>query len=63
MDANLIHDIIFYVMYAALAIAVVILVERGLYFFVGPASGFALKGADAGRSPRVGSAGIADRPQ
>lgn len=32
MDANLIHDIIFYVMYAALAIAVVILVERGLYF-------------------------------
>lgn len=32
MDANLIHDLIFYIMYAALAIAVVILVERGLYF-------------------------------
>lgn len=32
MNANLIHDIIFYVMYAALTIAVVILIERGLYF-------------------------------
>lgn len=32
MDANLIHDTIFYIMYASLAIAVVILIERGLYF-------------------------------
>ncbi|RTF71675.1 MotA/TolQ/ExbB proton channel family protein, partial [Serratia marcescens] len=32
MDANLLHDIIFYVMYAALAIALVIIIERTLYF-------------------------------
>ncbi|STW31164.1 Ferric siderophore transport system [Klebsiella michiganensis] len=32
MDANLIHDIIFYVMYAALAIAVVILVNAASIF-------------------------------
>lgn len=32
MNANLLHDIIFYVMYAALAIALVIIIERALYF-------------------------------
>ena len=32
MNANLMHDIIFYVMYAALAIALVIIIERALYF-------------------------------
>jgi len=32
MDANLLHDIIFYVMYASLAIALVIMTERALYF-------------------------------
>ena len=32
MDANLLHDIIFSVMYAALAIALVIIIERTLYF-------------------------------
>lgn len=32
MDANLLHDIIFYVMYASLVIALVIMIERALYF-------------------------------
>ncbi|MCS3405864.1 MotA/TolQ/ExbB proton channel family protein [Serratia sp. AKBS12] len=32
MNANLLHDIIFYVMYAALVIALVIIIERALYF-------------------------------
>ncbi|HEI8866688.1 TPA: MotA/TolQ/ExbB proton channel family protein [Serratia odorifera] len=32
MNANLLHDIIFYVMYAALGIALVIIIERALYF-------------------------------
>ncbi|OLF54318.1 MotA/TolQ/ExbB proton channel family protein [Pseudomonas chlororaphis] len=32
MDMNLLHDITFYVMYAAIAIAIFIAIERGLYF-------------------------------
>ncbi|AIS12951.1 biopolymer transporter ExbB [Pseudomonas chlororaphis subsp. aurantiaca] len=32
MDMNLLHDITFYVMYAAMAIAIFIVIERGLYF-------------------------------
>lgn len=32
MDMNLLHDITFYVMYAAVAIAIFIAIERGLYF-------------------------------
>ncbi|OPA92155.1 biopolymer transporter ExbB [Pseudomonas fluorescens] len=32
MDMNLLHDITFYVMYAAMAIAVFIAIERGIYF-------------------------------
>jgi biopolymer transport protein ExbB len=32
MNANLMHDIIFYVMYASLAVALVIITERALYF-------------------------------
>ncbi|QJI28070.1 MotA/TolQ/ExbB proton channel family protein [Pseudomonas sp. ADAK18] len=32
MDMNLLHDITFYVMYAAMAIAIFIAIERGIYF-------------------------------
>ncbi|OPA94357.1 biopolymer transporter ExbB [Pseudomonas fluorescens] len=32
MDMNLLHDVTFYVMYAAMAIAVFIAIERGIYF-------------------------------
>ena len=32
MDMNVLHDITFYVMYAAMAIAIFIAIERGLYF-------------------------------
>jgi biopolymer transport protein ExbB len=32
MDMNLLHDITFYVMYAAMAIAIFITIERGIYF-------------------------------
>lgn len=32
MNMNLLHDITFYVMYAAMAIAIFITIERGIYF-------------------------------
>ena len=32
MDMNLLHDVTFYVMYAAMAIAIFIAIERGIYF-------------------------------
>ncbi len=32
MDMNLLHDITFYVMYAAMAVAIFIAIERGIYF-------------------------------
>ena len=32
MDMNLLHDITFYVMYAAMAIAIFITIEREIYF-------------------------------
>ena len=32
MNANLLHDLIFYVMYASIVIALVIIIERALYF-------------------------------
>ncbi|MBH0139468.1 MotA/TolQ/ExbB proton channel family protein, partial [Pseudomonas syringae pv. tomato] len=32
MDMNQLHDITFYVMYAAIAIAIFVAIERGIYF-------------------------------